>query len=189
MPTEREELTEQYRRILRAGYESAQGEPISEELKAAGEASLLSSADHLANQLENSILDAPWLRSRALSIVNDWIGSPDPESGILDFADLRTSLEPIFGASRSLMIARSETAGVFNGAMAAGLRAHGWSHVTWIASDNACEECLALDGQVMSIAEYEANSTLHPNCACTAEPFDGDMSEDGDLEATGESEE
>lgn len=177
MSQETEELAEHYRRILRAGYNSAVGEPHSEELKAAGEASLLSSADRLAEQLENSILDAPWLRSQTQSIVNDWLTSPDPETGVLDFADLRSSLETIYGPSRALMIARSEMAGVFNGAMAAGLRAHGWSHVTWIASDNACEECLALDGQVMSIDEYEANSTLHPNCACTAEPHDGDTSE------------
>lgn len=175
MSEEHDQLTEQYRRILQAGFDSAQGDPLHEELSDAAEASLLSSADRLASQLESSILDAPWLRSRIVPIVDAWMNSPDAD-GLLDFSDLRTSLEPIFGASRSLMIARSETAGVFNSAMAAGLRAHGWSHVVWIASDNACEECLALDGQVMSIAEYEQNSTLHPNCACSAEPFDGDMS-------------
>lgn len=174
-----EELTARYREILQTAFRSAAGAPIHDELEESAEASLLSSAERLAAQLEGSILDAPWLRGEILQIVNDWMSG----SGDLDFRQLRETLEPLFGASRALLIARSETASAWNGATAAAFRAHGWGHVVWMAGAGACEDCAALDGQVMTIAEYENDPTLHPNCGCTCEPYDEETEPETEEEA------
>lgn len=160
------ELTARYRDILTAGFRASAGAPISDSLESAAEASILSSAERLAEQLENSILDAPWMRSEIQSVIGDWMTGDS-----LNMADLRDALEPVFGPARALMIARTETAQVWNGANAAGLRAHGWESVVWVASSDACDECAAADGEIMSIGEYEADPTLHPNCSCTAVPY------------------
>ena len=128
--------------------------------------------------MEHSILDAPWLRSPVTAIIDEWMSS---DSDTLDLTDLRDSLEPLFGASRALMIARTETAGAFNGGLAAGLKAHGWNLVNWIAADDACPECLDLAANSpMTIGEYESNSVPHPNCSCTAEPSMGEGSGAGE---------
>jgi hypothetical protein len=173
------ELTAWYEKMLRAGFDevTSDDDPISEELDAKALQSLLLSADRLALQLEHSILDAPWLREQTLGLVDDWIHGPGET---LDLAELRTSLETLFSPERALTIARSETAGVFNGGMAAGLRAHGWTQVVWIAAQDACDECAALDGTVLSLDEYEADPTAHPNCSCTAEPYTGEQDEEED---------
>jgi hypothetical protein len=174
-------LVDRYTRILRAGFDRATSgdEPISDELDAAALGSLLGSADRLAEQMDHSILDAPWLRDDITQIVHEWIEQP---GDVLDLTDLRAALDPLFGASRALMIARTETAGAYNGALAAGLRAHGWSSVVWVAAPDACEDCAELDGTTMTLGEYEAQSTLHPNCSCTAEPYTGEDEDEGDEE-------
>ena len=171
------ELVARYRSMLSSGFANAtaDSEPISPELDEAAEVSLLKGADHLANQLEHSILDAPWLRGDVAKLVDEWMASDTPS-----LTDLRQTLDPLFGAARSLMIARTETAGAFNGGIAAGLRAHGWTSVVWIASSDACPECAELDGTVMTLAEYESNSVLHPNCACTCEPYDESSDDSGE---------
>jgi hypothetical protein len=161
------QLVEYYTRSLRAGFNRAFGNRIGEAHEAEMLGSLLNTADRMADQLEHSILDAPWLRDEVGQLVTTWIEQPGDE---LDFGELRDSLSAVFGPSRALTIARSEVGQTFNGAYAAGLRAHGWRKVTWIAGDDACEECLSLDGTDMSIEEYEASSTVHPNCSCSAEP-------------------
>lgn len=180
------ELTQQYTDILRAGFLSAAGASVHPDLDASAEASVVGSAEMLAEQLEASVLDAPWMRSQILDVVGEWL----QQAGELNLNDLRESLEPVFGPSRALTIARSETAGAFNGAMAAGLRAHGWGHVVWIAAPDACDECQDMDGTVMSISDYEANSTVHPNCSCTAEPYDeedgGEAGDEDEADAEGE---
>jgi hypothetical protein len=175
------ELTDHYASILRAGFDLATGgdEPISDELDAESLRSLLLSADRLAEQLDHSIMDAPWLRSDVAKLVDEWVNQPGE---VLDLTELRQALEPLFGPGRSLMIARTETANAFNGANAAGLRAHGWTQVTWIAAPDACPECAELDGEVMSIGEYEAEPTLHPNCSCTAEPYAEELEGEGEEE-------
>ena len=165
---ELQDLEIAYRDILSAGFRSAAGDPIHPELEAAALDSIENSAVSLAAQLDSSILDAPWLRSEITGLTNDWMSQDGP----LDLGDLQDALEPLFGASRALMIARSETAGAFNGASAAALKSHGWTHVVWMAAEDACEECAALDGTVMTIDEYENDPYLHPNCSCTAEPYD-----------------
>ncbi len=182
------QLVGQYENILRAGYRRAAGEPLHEELEAAGEESLLSSAERLAAQLEDSVLDAPWLRPDITGIVDDWLSSATTD-GEINLNDLRGALDPLFGPSRSLMIARTEAGGAYNGAMAAGLRAHGWGHVEWLAAPDACDECTALDGQVMTIAEYENEPLQHPNCSCTCEPWEAEGEDVGtaaEEEAMGE---
>lgn len=175
------DLLDRYSAILRAGFDEATGDdvPISEALDAESLRSLLGSSARLAEQLDHSIMDAPWLRSDVAKLVHEWIETPGDE---LDLVDLREMLEPLFGPSRALMIARTETAGAFNGATAAGLRAHGWTHVQWIAAEDACDECSAMDGEVLSISEWEAEPTLHPNCSCTAEPYE----DENEIEELGE---
>jgi hypothetical protein len=168
------ELVEYYTRALRGGFTRAFGSRVSEAHEQAMLESLLGSAERLAEQLDHSILDAPWLRAEAMKIVDEWIHQPGET---LELGDLRESLSPMFSASRALTIARSETANVYNGAFAAGLRAHGWTHITWIAADDACPECSEMDGQTISLAEYEADPTLHPNCSCSGEPSMGDDDE------------
>jgi hypothetical protein len=165
------ELVEYYTRALRGGFTRAFGSRVGAAHEEAMLGSLLGSAERLAEQLDHSILDAPWLRAEAMKIVDEWIHQPGEE---LSLSDLRTSLEPMFSPSRAMTIARTETANVYNGAFAAGLRAHGWTHVTWIAAGDACEECAALDGETMSLSEYEQNATMHPNCSCSCEPAGGD---------------
>ena len=172
-------IVDWYTRTLRAGWEAAAGEPLSADLEAAGLASILGSAESLADQLEHSILDAPWLRSEIGQLVHDWMTQP---SETIDFNELRAALEPMFSPARALTISRSETAGAYNGANAAALRSHGWTQVVWLAGDDACEECAALADQVMSIAEYEANATIHPNCSCTCEPYEGEEGDEEDEE-------
>lgn len=164
-----------YQKILRAGYEAASGEHVSgdamaDEHEAEGLRSLLLTADQLADQLEHSILDAPWLRGPITEIYDKWMQGAD-ESGVVDLRELVEPLEKLFGPSRALLIARSETAGTYNGALAAGLKSHGWKMIDWIAADDACEECTALaESSPMSIEEFEANSPAHPNCSCSGSP-------------------
>jgi hypothetical protein len=164
------ELVDYYSRTLRAGYDRAFGGMVSDAHEAEGLRSILTSADRLAEQLDQSVLDAPWLRGEVGKLVGDWVDQPGEE---LDFSELVDSLNAVFSPARALMIARSEVAQTFNGAFAAGLRAHGWTNVIWIAAPDACEECAAMDGQVLSISEYESSSTLHPNCSCSCEPDTG----------------
>jgi hypothetical protein len=171
------QIVDRYASILRAGFDlyTHGEEPISPELDAESLRSLLLSSERLAEQLDHSILDAPWLRADVAKIVDDWINVSGDE---LYLTDLRSSLEPMFGPARALMIARSETAGAFNGAAAAGLRAHGWTQCVWVAAPDACEECAAMDGEVMSLGEYEQDPTLHPNCSCTMEPYEDEEQEE-----------
>lgn len=53
----------------------------------------------------------------------------------------------------------------------------------WVTEDDACEECLALDG-----TEYESEEDIpeapHPNCKCRIEIFTGE-NEDGDSDGNG----
>ncbi len=165
------ELVEYYTRALRAGYDRAYGSRVSEAHEAEGLRVLLTSADRMAEQLEQSVLDAPWLQGEVAKLVSDWIDQP---GDTLQLSDLVDTLSPIFSPSRALMIARTEVSNTFNGAYAAGLRAHGWRRMAWIAADDACEECQALDGQEMSIEEFEANLSPHPNCSCSGEPVGED---------------
>jgi hypothetical protein len=178
------ELVEYYTRALRGGFSRAFGNRIGDAHETAMLESLLSSADRLAEQLEHSILDAPWLRAETLKLVDEWINQP---GDVLNLADLRDALTPMFGVPRAMLIARTETANTFNGAFAAGLRAHGWRRIRWIAASDACEECAALDGEEMSIEEYEANATQHPNCSCSCEPA-GEDEETDDIDQEEEAE-
>ncbi len=164
------QLREQYTAILRAGYEAAAGEPVSDEHEAEGLRSLLATSEHLADQMEHSIIYAPWTRRDITSLLHTWL-EDGAASGTLDLKDLIAPLDDLFGPVRALMIARTETAGVFNGALAAGLRSNGWKQVNWIAAPDACEDCQALaDSSPMSIEEFEAESPQHPSCSCTCEP-------------------
>lgn len=180
------ELVEYYSRSLRAGFGRAFGSKIGAAHEEAMLESLLSQADRMAEQLESSILDAPWLRGEIGKIVSEWIEQP---GDTLNMADLRSSLSAVLGPSQALKVARSEVGQTFNGAFALGLRAHGWRSVEWISADDACEDCLALDGTTMSLEEYEANPTMHPNCSCSAAPAGEDEAAPGeDEEETEETE-
>lgn len=158
-----------YDKILRAGYESARGDhisgdPVSDAQEEEGLRSLLATSEQLTDQLEHSILDAPWLRGPITEIYGKWMEGADA-SGVVDLRDLVEPLEKLFGPSRALMIARTETAGAYNGSLAAGLKAHGWKSVNWIAADDACPDCITLaESSPMSIEEFEAESPQHPNC-------------------------
>jgi hypothetical protein len=176
------QLREHYTKILRAGWDSARGEPVSDEHDAEGLRSILLTSEQLADQFEHSIMDAPWLRGPTHKIISDWLETAD-EEGVVDLRVLTSSLEGMYGVSRALMIARTEVGLTYNGAHAAALRSNGWKMVDWLAAPGACEECQAFaDSSPMSIEEYEANVGPHPNCSCDVAPSEAEG------EGTGEEE-
>lgn len=167
---ESEEIEALYEEILAAGYESAF--PGGEADTAALE-SLQGSASRLAEQLQNSILYAPWARTDIQAAIQNWMDGGDT----LTLTELRDALEPYVGQMRALLIARTETAQVYNAAFAAGAKSAGYRYVRWIAAPDACPICIeraTTNDGVMTVAEYEADPTGHPNCSCTAEPVDDD---------------
>jgi SPP1 gp7 family putative phage head morphogenesis protein len=164
------ELLDRYAKIIRTAVDSARGpDDLGDESALEEDRVVMERAGALADQLERSILDAPWKRSRALRLVDEWVHA-DTET--LSLADLSVALGELFSPARALLIARTETANVFNAALAGTLRSHGWNFVVWIASDDACPECAELNGSVIPIDEYEADPTLHPNCGCSAGPVE-----------------
>jgi hypothetical protein len=188
-------IREHYTAAMRAGYESAAhqftGEDaLPDEHEAEGLRSVLTMSEHQAAQMEHSIIDAPWTRPKIAELLQTWLETAD-ETGTIDLADLTMALEPMFGISRALMISRTESAMTYNGAKIAGLRAHGWKMVDWLAAGGACEECQGLaDSSPMSVEEYEANIEPHPNCSCTVAPAEEDaedMSDEEDFEAVAKS--
>lgn len=85
-------------------------------------------------------------------------------------------------------IARTETIRAVNNTAREVYRAEGVKYQMWRASSDACEECGALDGQVIGIDDeykYSGNMSLdytdgalngpplHPNCRCAIEKVDG----------------
>lgn len=77
-------------------------------------------------------------------------------------------------------ILRTEGARVSGMRMKRDLQADGYKKVEWIASADACRECLALDGDIFPLSEMNGGKyTLpaHPNCRCAIaahEEFDDD---------------
>lgn len=41
--------------------------------------------------------------------------------------------------------------------------------VKWVGASNICEECMALDGEEMTLDEFYSIYPVHPNCQCTYE--------------------
>jgi len=161
------EIVSAYQRIMRlAGGASYGGNPAFSDFDAAAQARLDAYAVKLANTLERSVFNSPKIREAVQERIEAWMASGDE----LTLSDLSLDLEPLLGGVRALMIARTETGAAYNGAAAYGYAAAGFTHVVWIASPFACEECIALDGQVFSIEEYAAAAIAHPNCSCGAEP-------------------
>ena len=140
---------------------------------------LLKAARVQAEQLNRMVVSSPEDREKVADLLEDWLSG----EGDLNLNDLRSSLNPVFGASRALTIARTETGWAMNMGNTAALKANGWEKIRWIAAFDACETCTALDGTVMLIEEYEEQALQHPNCSCTAIPAMDDEADDADVDA------
>jgi SPP1 gp7 family putative phage head morphogenesis protein len=67
-------------------------------------------------------------------------------------------------------IARTEVSNAVNMGRLNGYEQAGIEEVEWLAADDACPECAAKDGKIMSIQESQGEIPLHPNCRCTWVP-------------------
>lgn len=74
-----------------------------------------------------------------------------------------------FSRARAAMIARTETAIAYNRGKAATYRAVNIEYVV-IYDGDGDEACIAANGSVWTVAEFEANPIEHPNCKRTARP-------------------
>lgn len=125
------------------------------------EQSLRKQARRQAAQLEEMVIDSPESRSRVAEMVNEWMAADGPVS----LTDLARALEPEFGLTRALTIARTETAQAYEAANAAQIQAAGFPAIEWSAALDACPLCLELDGKIMSPEDYQTyRADAHPNC-------------------------
>lgn len=67
---------------------------------------------------------------------------------------------------RADMISRTETASSQSEGILRGFEEAGVELVEWVADSTACDECLAMDGQVFAVEEAHGEIPLHPNCEC-----------------------
>lgn len=75
-----------------------------------------------------------------------------------------------FSRERAMTIARTETAKADVQGSRAGWKASGLvAGRQWLAGDGCCDECQALDGEIVGIDEEfpDGDAPLHPNCECT----------------------
>jgi hypothetical protein len=102
-------------------------------------------------------------------------------------AEIAERLEPAFGPRRAATIARTEASRVFHDAHTATWKSYGIRSHTWLASADACPNCLFLNGDTVRIGEpfivlqtgrvaYRVilHAPLHPRCGCTSVPAEGD---------------
>jgi len=77
-----------------------------------------------------------------------------------------------FGINRAEIMARTETAFTHNQAAEMRYAQNGIEKVEWFASytENTCDACSDLDGQVFNINESWERPPLHPRCMCTIAP-------------------
>lgn len=78
-----------------------------------------------------------------------------------------------FSRSRAMMIARTETATVYNRGAVVGYKKSGRVKRVRVQDNegpNSCEACKRANGQVWSLARAEANPTEHPNCVRSFTP-------------------
>lgn len=177
------QLTGAYEAALLAGMLNAEyisGEDEFPEFRDATESAIVSAAGDWAVTLVQSFKDNPAIRADVQRTVNEWL-----KAGDYDLAKLRGALEEFFGPARALMVARTETARAFNTANAITLKSHGWQQVEWNSAFDACDECLELDGTIMSIDEYLQDPIAHVNCRCYADPVDTTDMSTGDEEEAG----
>lgn len=151
------------------------------ELDPAVDKALQKAARRQADQLQKMVVDSPEDRQKVAAALDEWLAGDE-----LDMRDLRASLQPIFGASRALTVARTETGWAMNMGNTAALKANGWTKVEWVAAFDACETCAALHGEVMTIEEYEEQALQHPNCSCSCKPAPDDEDADADVDAARE---
>lgn len=71
---------------------------------------------------------------------------------------------------RGMMIARTEASAAMNEGALIGYEAAGVKMVEFLASPNACNECLGYAGQRMTLSDAEGLIPVHPNGMCTWVP-------------------
>jgi len=73
---------------------------------------------------------------------------------------------------RADMIARTETSLAAAGGQVAGFRDSGIQYVQITDGENFDPECVAADGAIWTLDDYEANPLQHPNCGRSATALD-----------------
>lgn len=171
-------LIKAYQRTLRAASGniwSILPDPAHEALRAGAQNELDFFATKLANQLERSVFQSREIRQEVHARIEKWLN----REGALTINDLSRDLEPLLGYNRALLIARTETGLAYNAGQAYSARAAGFTHVIWVASPFACDECADLDGKIFTVDVYATEPLAHPNCGCTfdlqAEDFDPEL--------------
>ena len=164
MPTsddELDEFSEIYYDTIVAAYKNVSG---SEPTDPATLADIETQADALAEQLGRSVLYATWARDKIQSVLNDALDDP---AGVT-MTDIRQQLGEMVGPQRAFVIARTETANVWNAAARLSIADAGYTKLQRVESSLACDECKDLDGQIYTMEEAEAiGDTIHPNCGGT----------------------
>jgi hypothetical protein len=82
-----------------------------------------------------------------------------------------------FDASRSLTIARTETAFAVGHGAGLTYKQNGITHVE-ISDGDGDDECAEADGQIWTVDEYLAEVIAHPNCERSAAPADASDDEE-----------
>lgn len=174
-------LIEAYKRALRSGsghiWERLPALP-HDALRVSAEQQLDFFATKMANQLERTVFQSPDVRREVHSRIEDWLNRDGP----LTLKDLTEDLMPLLGPNRAALIARTETGLAYNAGQAYSARAAGFTHVVWVASPFACDECLALDGQEFTTDTYAQEPLAHPNCGCTFDLRAEDIDDEALLE-------
>lgn len=106
------------------------------------------------------------------SMLQDYAEGRNPRDTTLK----EIQLQPINGWSpeqRAVVIARTETATNINTATLQQYRADGIRNVTLLCSD-PCDECEALEGELVPIESAMEQPAIHPNCRCAWIPYEGE---------------
>ena len=125
--------------------------------------------DYAATRTGNLITD---ISDTTLNAVREKLGiALDNGLSVQEFADLLDT-SGVFGDTRALMIARTETSLAHNeGAIESYIASGVVGEKEWLIASDACDECLPYNGEVVPVESTFSNGEyappLHPNCRCT----------------------
>jgi SPP1 gp7 family putative phage head morphogenesis protein len=110
-----------------------------------------------------------------LNVVREKLGiAIDTGMSVKEYADL-IDASGVFGDKRAMLIARTESSLAHNeGAVQSYIDSGVVEGKEWLIANDACDECLPYNGEVVGVNEVFSNGEysppLHPNCRCTTIP-------------------